>query len=248
MRVGARSGQMKPQHVERQPIQQLWIQQHKAAARTLPARRDILVGLDCDGVLASDRLLWQVLHKRYPTHIPEQYEHLRAYDWPRVTAETTELCLRLSADPGFAGRLAPVPKMADALRQLHAVGYRFLIVTARPDCVRGATRRWLARQGLDRCIEAIHCVAHPSEKVALVRELGCSAFVEDNHTTAEALGQVGVRSYLLDAPYNRLPTHTSVRVRDWPALGNDLRHRLPLAGALPDEAASNLESLAPLAV
>lgn len=212
-----------------------------------PSSRSPLVGLDCDGVLASDRLLWQVLHRRYPTHIPDQYEQLRAYDWPRATTETTELCLRLSADPGFAGRLAPIPHMADTLRNLHAVGYRFHIVTARPDCVRGATRRWLARQGLDGCVEAIHCVERPPDKVALVCELGCVAFVEDNHTTAEALGKIGVRSYLLDAPYNRLPTHSSVRVRNWPALGMDLRRHLPVAVTL-DERVGNLERVASVAV
>lgn len=244
---------MNTQHVERQPVHPLWKKQgkpkqDKPAPPPVLVRADILIGLDCDGVLASDRLLWQVLHKRYPTYIPEQYEQLRAYDWPRVTAETTELCLRLSADPGFAGRLAPIPHMAEALRQLHALGYRFQIVTARPDCVRGATRRWLARQGLDQCVEAIHCVARPPEKVALVRELGCAAFVEDNHTTAEALGQAGVRSYLLDAPYNRLPSQASVRVRGWRALGTDLRRHLPLIDAPLGTAAGNFESLASLAV
>lgn len=248
VRVAREAEQMNTQHVERQPVQQLWAKHGKPVAPRMVAQTDILVGLDCDGVLASDRLLWQVLHKHYPTHIPEQYEHLQAYDWPRVTAETTELCLRLSADPGFAGRLAPIPHMAEALRRLHALGYRFQIVTARPDCVRGATRRWLARQGLDQCVEAIHCVAHPSEKVALVREIGCTAFVEDNHTTAEALGRAGIRSYLLDAPYNRLPTKASVRVRDWRSLGVDLRRQLPLGSASRGAAASTLEPRAALAI
>lgn len=214
-------------------------------------RPGALIGLDCDGVLASDRLLWQVLHKRYPTHIPEQYEHLRAYDWPRVTAETTELCLRLSADPAFAGRLAPIPHMAEALRALSAYGYRFQVVTARPECVRGATRRWLARQGVGDYIEAIHCVERPLDKVELVHHLGCAAFVEDNHATAEALGNAGIRSYLLDAPYNRLPTRASRRIRDWLALSADLRARAPLAAGPKVQLTSQqepMETLAPLAV
>ena len=196
------------------------------AWRTL---RGSLIGLDCDGVLASDRLLWHVLRKRYPTSIPEQYEDLRAYDWPRATMETTELCLRLSADPAFAGRLAPMPRMTEALRALYEAGYRFHIITARPETVRGATRRWLARQGIGECVEAIHCVARPLDKVALARRLGCVGFVEDNHTTAEALGEAGLRSYLLDAPYNRLPTRASVRVRDWPTLAKDVRQCIPLS-------------------
>ncbi len=174
-----------------------------------------IVGVDCDGVLASDRLLWQVMRKRFPADIPARYEDLVTYEWPRATRETTELCTRLSADPAFAGRLAPIPHMADALRHLASAGYRPHIITARPASVRHATRRWLARHGVTDCVEEIHCVEHPLDKVTLAGNLACVAFVEDNHTTAEALGEAGLRSYLLDAPYNRLPTRHSIRVRDW---------------------------------
>jgi uncharacterized HAD superfamily protein len=194
------------------------------------ATREAVIGIDCDGVLASDRLLWQVLRKRYPAEIPARYEDLSGYDWPRATDDTTELCLRLSADPAFAGRLAPMPQMADALRLLHLAGYRLHIVTARPLAVRHATRRWLARHGVASYVSSIECVDRPHDKLAVVRDLGCGAFVEDNHATAEALGQAGVRSYLLDAPYNQLPTRHSRRVADWHDLLDDLLGR---AVALP---------------
>ena len=193
-----------------------------ASTLRMAAPREPVIGIDCDGVLASDRLLWQVLRKRYPAAIPARYEDLSGYDWPRVTDDTAELCLRLSADPAFAGRLAPMPQMAEALRVLHLAGYRLHIVTARPLAVRSATRRWLARHGVSSYVRSIECVDRPQDKLAVVRELGCDAFVEDNHTTAEALGQAGVRSYLLDAPYNQLPARHSRRVRDWRELLDDL--------------------------
>lgn len=199
-----------------------------------PRQAGAIVGVDCDGVLASDRLLWQVLRKHFPAHIPARYEDLQVYDWPRVTRETTELCLRLSADPAFAGRLAPIPHMADALRHLRAAGYRPHVITARPVCVRNATRRWLARHGVADCVEEIHCVEHSLDKVDLARQLGCVAFVEDNHATAEALGVAGVRSYLLDAPYNRVSTRYCIRVGDWRALLADLLEaELPAQVTLP---------------
>jgi uncharacterized HAD superfamily protein len=201
-----------------------------------------LIGIDCDGVLASDRLLWQAMRKRYPNHIPSRYEDLQAYDWPRVTDQTTQLCLKLSADPAFAGRLAPIPYMAQALRHLHDAGYRLHVITARPNCVRGATRRWLARQGIGDCVEAISCVVTGLEKVDLARELGCAAFVEDNHATAEAMGAASVRSYLLDAPYNTLATRYSIRVRDWQELVSDLIEHVPARLARP-----RVPSRAPLA-
>jgi uncharacterized HAD superfamily protein len=195
----------------------------RAALPGAERKSGTIVGIDCDGVLASDRLLWQVMRKRYPDSIPARYEDLRGYDWPRATDATTQLCLRLSADPAFAGRLAPIPHMADALRHLSAAGYRLHIVTARPESVRGATRRWLARQGVNVCVDEIYCVASGLDKVAVAREWGYAAFVEDNHATAEALGAAGVRSYLLDAPYNRLPTTHSIRVRGWRELLDDMR-------------------------
>jgi 5'(3')-deoxyribonucleotidase len=200
---------------------------------TLTPRPGAIVGIDCDGVLASDRLLWQVMRKRYPAYIPARYEDLGGYDWPRATDATTQLCLRLSADPAFAGRLEPIPYMAEALRQLAAAGYRLHVVTVRPESVRGVTRRWLARQGVGICVEEIHCVERGLDKVEVARELGYVAFVEDNHTTAEALGAAGVRSYLLDAPYNRLPARYSVRVQDWRALLQAFLGAQPAAQSIP---------------
>jgi phosphoglycolate phosphatase-like HAD superfamily hydrolase len=186
-----------------------------------------ILGVDCDGVLASDRLLWHVMRKRYPASIPAHYEDLRVYEWPRATDATTALLLRLSADPAFAGRLAPIPYMAEAMRRLHASGYRIHVITVRPEAVRGATRRWLTRQGVSDCIETIHCVPSGPDKVGLARALGCAAFVEDNHATAEAIGAAGIRSYLLDAPYNPVPTTHAIRVTDWQELLTDLVEAVP---------------------
>jgi len=187
-----------------------------------------IIGLDCDGVLASDRLLWQRMRERFPEHIPARYEDLTTFEWPRATAATTALCLELSADPAFMARLAPMPRMAHTLRRLKRLGYRAYIITARPACVRTATQSWLRRYGLAACVEDIVCADGGPAKVPLALELGCAAFVEDNHATAEAMGAAGIRGYLLDAPYNRLPTVNSVRVRGWPHLLAHLTHYLPV--------------------
>lgn len=186
-----------------------------------------LIGVDCDGVLASDRLLWQRMRARFPRHIPARYEDLRTFEWPRVTEETHALCQELSADPDFALRLTPMPGAVQSIRRLSHQGYRIVMITARPGCVRDATRAWLLSQGISDHIEEIHCVAGGPAKAPLALSLGCAAFVEDNHATAEAMGMVGLRSYLLDAPYNRMFTRRSVRVADWHALATDLMGRVP---------------------
>jgi uncharacterized HAD superfamily protein len=85
------------------------------------------------------------------------------------------------------------------------------------------------RQGVAAYVEDIHCVTQPLDKVELARGLGCVAFVEDNFATAEAIGAAGIQSYLLDAPYNRVPVAHSVRVHDWRELLQDLLRHHPLA-------------------
>lgn len=174
-----------------------------------------IIGLDCDGVLASDRLLWQHLRRRFPDAIPPRYDDLATFEWPRATPETTALCLALSADPVFMARLDPIPQMAHTLRRLHHQGYRAYVITARPACVREATREWLRRYGVAHCVEDVICAESGQAKVPLALDVGCAAFVEDNHTTAEAMGAVGIRSYLIDAPYNQAPTRKSLRVYGW---------------------------------
>ncbi|HEX8036479.1 MAG TPA: hypothetical protein VF510_21660 [Ktedonobacterales bacterium] len=201
----------------------------------LPVRssRSTLIGVDCDGVLASDRLLWQHMRARFPEHIPARYEELKTFEWPRATAETHALCQELSADSQFALRLTPMPGATQAIRRLSRQGYRIVMITARPDCVRDATRAWLLAQGISDDIEEIHCVPGGPAKAPLARALGCVAFVEDNHATAEAMGMAGLRSYLMDAPYNRMFTRRSVRVADWHALVADLIVRVPVRHSAP---------------
>jgi phosphoglycolate phosphatase-like HAD superfamily hydrolase len=196
-------------------------------------RRRAIVGLDCDGVLASDRLLWQQMRREFPQHIPARYEDLASFDWPRATAETTALCLELSADAAFMQQLVPVRGALEALGALRRLGYDVHIVTARPDGVRGATWRWLRRYGVAEYVEAIHCVTGGPAKPAVARALGCAAFVEDNAATAEALGAAGIRSYLMDAPYNRQPITHSLRLRGWSAVLADLKASVPAQFVLP---------------
>jgi uncharacterized HAD superfamily protein len=199
-----------------------WESVAQAAWNASGVKAPRVIGLDCDGVLASDRLLWQHLRRSYPKHIPARYEDLRTFEWPRATRETEALCRKLSADREFVTLLNPIPHMAEALRWLHQAGYTMHVITARPASVLGATRRWLRMQGVSDYVEEIYCVESGAAKVPLALELHCQAFVEDNHATAEAMGQAHVRSYLLDAPYNRLPNQYSLRVDGWPRLLLDL--------------------------
>ncbi len=183
------------------------------------SRRDLVIGLDCDGVLASGQELWEALYAAFPNCIPNSYSSLTSYDWPRTTPETTELCLRLSADPEFTRRFSAMPHMAWAIRTLHQRGWEIHIITARPTKVREATLEWLHAQRVGHLIHAVYCT---QDKAPLAQELGCRAFVEDNLRTAENLGALGMRSYLIDASYNQAPLEHSVRISTWRALMADL--------------------------
>ncbi|HEY7355141.1 MAG TPA: hypothetical protein VH590_01710 [Ktedonobacterales bacterium] len=183
-------------------------------------RRGFIIGLDCDGVLASGQELWQALYTAFPHCIPNAYSSLTSYDWPRMTPETTELCLRLSADVEFTRRFSAMPHMAWAIRTLHQWGCEIHIITARPAEVQQATWDWLHMQRVGHLVTAVHCT---EDKAPLAQELGCHAFVEDNQRTAEKLGALGMRSYLIDASYNQAPLQESIRIGGWRHLIADLR-------------------------
>jgi uncharacterized HAD superfamily protein len=180
---------------------------------------DLVIGLDCDGVLASGQELWEALFAAFPNCIPDAYTSLTSYDWPRITPETTELCLRLSADAEFTRRFSAMPDMATAIRLLHQLGWEIHIITARPAEVHQATHDWLHTQKIGHLISAVHCT---EDKAPLALALGCRAFVEDNLRTAEKLGALGLRSYLMDASYNRAPLQNSIRIDGWRSLLADL--------------------------
>lgn len=183
------------------------------------SHRDLVIGLDCDGVLASGEELWEALFAAFPECIPNSYSSLTSYDWPRMTPETTELCLRLSASPEFTRRFGAIPHMAWAIRLLQQRGWKIHIITARPAEVYEATIEWLHIQGIGHLITAVHCTEN---KTPLAQELGCLAFVEDNFRTAEKLGTLGLRSYLIDASYNRIEEEHCIRVSGWRTLMLDL--------------------------
>jgi 5'(3')-deoxyribonucleotidase len=178
-----------------------------------------VIGLDCDGVLASGKQLWDALFAAFPERIPNSYHALTSFDWPRTTPETTELCLRLSADPDFTRRFKPMPHMTWALHTLRLLGWQMHVITARPPQVHEATSAWLWEQHVGHLITAVHCTEH---KVQLAQELGCTAFVEDNFHTAERLGALGLRSYLINASYNRAPEAHCIRMSGWRELLLDL--------------------------
>lgn len=188
-------------------------------SRTPSAPRHPIIGLDCDGVLASGEELWEALFAAFPDHIPNTYSSLTSYDWPRMTPETTELCLRLSADPDFTRRFSAMPHMVSAIRSLHQQGWELHIITARPPEVHQATLEWLHAHNIGHCVTHVHCT---EEKGPLAQELGCRAFVEDNQRTAEKLGALGMRSYLMNASYNQTPLQHSIRIGGWRDLMADL--------------------------
>jgi uncharacterized HAD superfamily protein len=181
--------------------------------------RELVLGLDCDGVLASGQELWEALFTAFPQCIPNRYTSLTSYDWPRMTPETTELCLRLSADAEFTRRFNAMPHMAWAIRTLYQQGWELHIITARPPDVRQATLDWLHAQGVGQHVTAVHFT---EDKTPLAKQLGCRAFVEDNLHTAEKMGALGMRSYLISASYNQAPLQHSIRIGGWRDLMADL--------------------------
>lgn len=90
---------------------------------------------------------------------------------------------------------------------------KLLILTARPAEYAEITKRWLYSVDLlsptnDRCV---FIQTRSSQKAQVLKELGPAYFVEDRARTASQVGDVGIKSYLINRPWNiDRPIHPKV--------------------------------------
>ncbi len=118
---------------------------------------------------------------------------------------------------------APFPGVIEFFERCHEAGIQlgiishktqFPVIGPRYD-LHNAARAWLARQGLDQVCERVVFAATRREKVARIREFGCTTFVDD---LVEVLGDSGfpghVRPVLFD-PHDKFRGARFERCRSW---------------------------------
>ena len=87
------------------------------------------------------------------------------------------------------------------------------IVTARTPEMKEVTVNWLDKKGLGKV--PLHLLG-TSKKTEFAKLLKCDLFIEDHPEEIKRMANSGIRTLLMDNPYNQNITHKNiVRVNDW---------------------------------
>lgn len=175
--------------------------------------------VDCDGVLVSwvDSFRSWMLSRGFPEKDESAYSISTKYGLPQdlSVSLTREFC-----DSDEILDLRPFPDAVDVVRKLHFVhGYRLTVITSLSDNPRTLTKR---RENLYKVFgpepfEDIICLPHDAKKDSVLARWKNSRlwWIEDVPQNAETGIDLGLRSLLINRPYN-LDFHSrALRVNNW---------------------------------
>lgn len=187
------------------------------------------IGVDLDETL-SQTFGPCLEYIRTKTGIPHGYDDLSDHNFWEIPGIplTKEAALGFFAefdrdhDPDHASIL-PVHGSVEAIGELKRRGYELHVITARGDNVRELTRLWISKH-FPETFADVHFTNHYSSdekkkpKSEVCRALGIGLMIEDNIDYALELADNGVRTILLERPWNRhrSESHAFVRkVKGW---------------------------------
>ncbi len=139
--------------------------------------------------------------------------------FPEIPDEAWGRFFNRLEEEGFLERRPLLPGAKATVEALRQAGHRLYIVTGRLPQHGEVTRRWLEKQGLLSCFEAIfykdtELVSEYKKKT--VTELKLQVFVEDELSVALALAELPVCVLLFDKPWNQGSLPSGVRrIHSW---------------------------------
>ena len=127
--------------------------------------------------------------------------------------------VRLAVDE-YDALLTPLPGVRAALQALDAEGFRFVLVTNRPDRARPGIEAFLSAQQLP-----VKDIRTSPEKAAAIRGLGAHAAVDDTLSNLESLRDDPVVLLWMRTAWNaqERPRPWCLSARDWEAAAAQLR-------------------------
>jgi len=165
------------------------------------------VGFDLDGVLCNLYDLWLAIiaYEHGIKNIIGQKDVTEYYienvinDRMGTKLERRDIWDTLGFVINQTNVVNPYPDAKSALASVDMIAKNPVIITARLPKFKDATREWV-----DKWLgpyEVIHTGA--PKKVDAARELGLDAFVEDKAETALAMAQAGIKSFIINRPWNQ---------------------------------------------
>lgn len=168
---------------------------------------DRRIGLDIDGVLANflqgfiDRASQLGVEQHFPRNWWEWTTHYHGdqtvfdYVWATVTD-----------DPAFWSKLEPLVRPSKIVFPVAAY------VTARP-CPADISLAWLVAHGFPEA--PVRTVPYGSSKVADLKALGITEFIDDNVGNFEEINRADIKCFLWNTPVNRTYNDRGLRIYDF---------------------------------
>jgi 5'(3')-deoxyribonucleotidase len=181
-------------------------------------------------VAATDEVMRRVIYHVTNGRVNFKYEDIREFDYhgplcrdssdEGIDEATWKIVHDQFSEPEVVLGIKPLDGAVDALRSLQQ-DFEIHFVTTRKPKARAATLHWLDRLGLDgRRPHSVHFVGHREKHEAIGNP---TAAIDDDAVQAESFAAVGVKSILLDHPWNRTAKSSVIRAADWDAIERAIR-------------------------
>jgi uncharacterized HAD superfamily protein len=165
------------------------------------------IGFDLDGVLADLYDLWlAVIAYEYGIKNIIGQSECNQYSIKKVINERCGVNLsRNNMDSALdfiipqINIVKPFKGAKKILKTVSMSAKNPVIITARLDKYKDCTRAWVDQWLGD--YEVFHAAS--DQKVGVALRLGLNAFVEDKASTAMSMAAAGIKSYLIDRPWNQ---------------------------------------------
>jgi uncharacterized HAD superfamily protein len=181
-------------------------------------------------VAATDEVMRRVICEVTNGRVNFQYGDILEFDYhgplcrdkdgERIDDATWKVVHDQFSAPEVVLSIKPLDGAVEALRSLQG-DFEIHFVTTRKPKARAATIHWLDRLGLDeKRPHSIHFVGHREKHEAVGRPI---AAVDDDAAQAESFAEIGVKSIVLDHPWNQTAKSTVIRAADRNAIVRVLR-------------------------
>ncbi|PKN00621.1 MAG: hypothetical protein CVU78_00160 [Elusimicrobia bacterium HGW-Elusimicrobia-2] len=184
-----------------------------------------IIGTDFDGIITDTDPVFREYIKRV-TGKQFYREQITKYFYEEclpITKDDVEKAYQLMLKENVWSRMELVDGAKDTLMEL-AEKFDIVVITARPADARRQSEEFLKRKGIP--FKEIHFIKEGNNKINLIKEFPFKfeAFIEDRLDFARGIALSGIKTYMLDYPWNRCLGETAnlYRVSSWKEIRESL--------------------------
>ncbi len=177
-----------------------------------------ILGTDFDGIITDTDPVFREYIKRV-TGKQFYREQIIKYFYEEclpITKDDVDKAYELMLKENVWSRMELVDGSRDTLVEL-AKKFDIVIITARPADARGQSEEFLKRKGIP--FKDIYFIREGENKIDLINKFPfkLEAFIEDRLDFARGIALSGIKTYMLDYPWNRCAGETEnlYRVNSW---------------------------------